>query len=731
MIPAEGFVTWATKHYSNGWHPIPIGRVDPARPDVPPGKVPWFKGQTGYQGEDADPSEFDLWPGWVEDRIAKGSNGMLNLGVRCPAGVVGIDVDAYAGKRGLDTLAEHESRLGSLPPTFVTTARPGGSGIRWFRVPPDWIGTSELKAANGAPGHVELIQRHHRLAAVPPSIHHTGAAYRLYGPDGDEIAPGVLPPVAELAELPECWSAALDAAKAGGRTAKSVTDEQVTAFGVRYTDNRAPRKLDAVVRRVRSSANAATADSTRNATRDALCWAAREARTGDYPWSTAVERIEVAARDAYTKRAKPFDPIDFQGLCRYAVREALAENCDELTARTVREYGTDSRDGIDLRPALRLITGSDLLSETDTGSPRVDFDGGEVSAPVRARFGGVSAAELAAPVEPMRWLVRGVWPQRSAGVLAGEKKTFKTWNLQALALAVASGVPFLGQFEVPIPGPVLYLCGEGGRDAFANRHQVIAKRYGIGTDDLAGLQYVAEFDTDELTSADLKDGIAAHLDRLQPVLVILDPLYAYHPTSVEAANLYARGPMLAALRELIEPGAALIIGDHFKKGAGDGLDLDHISMAGVGQWADTWALQRHRLQPDLATNDYRIEVEFSTRRGGGQRWNIDWHLDRDPNPDLVAWTDAQWAVSTPQNGSKGSRSDIEIAILTEIERRPWTLTRSTLHTAVGGRRQTVLDIVKGLLTRCEVAERAPAKGGGKATVLGPGKVVAVLPAGTP
>ncbi|MCX2714230.1 AAA family ATPase [Mycolicibacterium sp. J2] len=534
--------------------------------------------------------------------------------------------------------------------------------------------------------------------------------------------------VGEIPELPEQGRGYLTT-RAGGVAAAAVTDEQVAAFCARTAKSNARPK--ALAHLAASVSERRT--RTRDGARDALRIAAGEARIGFYPFDRAVNEIKRAAAESYRLRGEDFDAHigvgEYARLVANAVGSANSRSFAQLRAEADREYGTDSRDGIDLRPALRLIAGSDLPSETDSEPCGGDRSATAASAAVRARFSGVSAAELGAPVEPMRWLVRGVWPQRSAGVLAGEKKTFKTWNLQALALAVASGVPFLGQFDVPTPGPVLYLCGEGGRDGFANRHQVIAKRYGIGPDDLADLSMVAEFDTDELTSAELRDGIARHLDRLQPVLVILDPLYAYHPASVEAANLYARGPMLAALRELIEPGAALIIGDHFKKGAGDGLDLDHISMAGVGQWADTWALQRHRTPPDLATNDYRIEVEFSTRRGGGHRWNIDWHLDRDPNPDLVAWSDARWAVSAPQNGSNGSRSDIEIAILAEIGRRPWALTRSTLHAAVGGRKQTVLDAVKRLLDGRELAERAPAKGGGKANVLGPGKVVAVLAGG--
>ncbi|WP_342774186.1 AAA family ATPase [Mycobacterium pseudokansasii] len=192
------------------------------------------------------------------------------------------------------------------------------------------------------------------------------------------------------------------------------------------------------------------------------------------------------------------------------------------------------------------------------------------------RYCLVTARELAEPVEPMRWLVRGIWPERSAGVLAGDKKSLKTWNLQALALAVASGRPLFDKYHVVSPGPALYLPGEGGRTTFANRHQVIAERYGI-TDILPDLEFGAEFGVGMLDDGEFTDAIKRHLDELQPALVVLDPLHAYHPGDVEVQNVYARGPMLANLRELIGGEAALIVGDHFKKTTGTRLDLDNIA----------------------------------------------------------------------------------------------------------------------------------------------------------
>lgn len=493
-----------------------------------------------------------------------------------------------------------------------------------------------------------------------------------------------------------------------------VNNADLEKWYARHTDEREPWRRQAL--RNHYSTLVRDGEPHHDAMMKTLGWATREVEAGFVSASLLDELF-----DEWWASFGPDDRTPASGEIEKMLVHAIADldnqSVDDLRLRGHRNFGTDHRDFLGLFDGFEFRVDPARSALTQT----------------RARFSGVTAAELAAPVAPMRWLVRGVWPQRSAGVLAGEKKTFKTWNLQAMALAVAAGLPMLDQFEVTTPGPVLYLCGEGGRDAFANRHQVIAARYGIASDDLAALPFMAEFDTGELTSLELIGGVLRHLDELQPVLVILDPLYAYHPQNVEASNLYARGPMLARLREMIEPHAALVIGDHFKKGASDGFDLDHISMAGVAQWADTWALQRHRAEPDLANNHYRIETEFSTRRGGGARWDIDWRLTRDADPDVVAWKSADWTVSNSSNsGTVSSARDLELRIVAQVKAVPWTLNRLALQGAIGGRKATTLAAVKRLLDRGELSERDPAKGSGtRAAVLGPGKVVVPLPAMTP
>lgn len=168
-----------------GWHGcIP---VDPADK----GGVP--AGFTGRGGGDATPENV-AW--WVRSKPGH------NVGLRLPADLVGIDVDAYGNKRGAETLADAVARWGALPATYVSTSRDDGvSGIRLYRVPAG----VELVADLGAGSGVELIQRHHRHVQCWPSRHvDTGQTYHWHA----EIDGGVLdrpPAPTDIPDLPAAW----------------------------------------------------------------------------------------------------------------------------------------------------------------------------------------------------------------------------------------------------------------------------------------------------------------------------------------------------------------------------------------------------------------------------------------------------------------------------------------------------------------------------------------------
>lgn len=592
--------------------------VNPARPKNPGSYV--GKGWPDKSSSDAEQITA-WWQRWPNASIA------IHTG---KSGLVAFDLD-------IDVLPDE---LAWMRDGLFQATRTCGERGHYVFATADTFVSGHLALTNGTV--VGEVRSGNSVIVAAPSPHHKakaeGGQYRWH-------RPGVIPALPEAAHTYLRTSVQRLSAPHQG-AAELITDETVRQFLAQATGNSRPKALAALARKV-----AVVRAGTRDEVRNTLRIAAGEARIGLYPFADAVAEIESAARHSYEARGEDFDthigPHEYNRLIVNGVKFALSRPIEDLRAEANRQFGTDHRDGRGMFENLDRIL-STRSSKKVAGQPN-----NAVEMQLRERFSLESAFELSQPVPPMRWLVRNVWPENSAGVLAGEKKTFKSWNLQALALAVSSGLPYFGydDFAVPNAAPVLYLAGEGGRDAFANRHQVIAARYGIGEADLPGLPFGAMFDTAELTDAELTDALARHLDQMQPALVIVDPLYAYHPSGVDTANLYVRGQMLAKVRELIEPYAALVIGDHFKKrsgstgGTGSGaMDLDDISMSGISQWADSWGLQCHRDPPDITNNNYFLQVEFSTRRAGGRRYDIDWALNRDSNPDLVAWESCTWNV---------------------------------------------------------------------------------------
>ncbi len=114
-------------------------------------------------------------------------------------GWIGIDVDAYDGKRGAETLAALEAELGELPTTISSTSRGRDQPSRiWlYRVPRDLHFVTRFDG-------IEIIQYSHRYAVVAPSIHpDTGRAYEWFGYEGEPL--DEFPSLDDLEELPEAW----------------------------------------------------------------------------------------------------------------------------------------------------------------------------------------------------------------------------------------------------------------------------------------------------------------------------------------------------------------------------------------------------------------------------------------------------------------------------------------------------------------------------------------------
>lgn len=198
------------------------------------------------------------------------------------------------------------------------------------------------------------------------------------------------------------------------------------------------------------------------------------------------------------------------------------------------------------------------------------------------------------------WLVDQVWALGAHGWWAGEEKTFKSTLLMDLAISVASGMPFLGYYDIPSRGPVLMIQEENAPGFMRSKIDRITQSKALGGDveeNANGRSYVKlpkdppvfllnqhRFDlNDQEDMSWLEWWIRAN----EPKLVILDPFYkvsggADENTSVDVS------PMLNHIQAISsETETAVIIAHHFKKADDQKRSSRKMSGSGVmGRW---WA----------------------------------------------------------------------------------------------------------------------------------------------
>lgn len=178
-----------------GWSPVPM--TGP-RPGTPKG-VP-YGGFTGKAGIRMTPRHVELFlaSDWVES--------YPNVSLRME-GTVGLDVDAYDGRPGAQTLHDLGTKLGPLPETWISTARQLPSGIRIFTLPP---GVDLGKNAEGMVRTIgealDVIRHDHRYVKCWPTPHPNGQVYRWWRSSGTAPCPETLIPLlAEVPLLPPNW----------------------------------------------------------------------------------------------------------------------------------------------------------------------------------------------------------------------------------------------------------------------------------------------------------------------------------------------------------------------------------------------------------------------------------------------------------------------------------------------------------------------------------------------
>jgi hypothetical protein len=387
-----------------GWRgvlPVPSGTKGPP-PD----------GFTGWTGAEPGREQLDRWaaehPDW-------------NLALRMPDGVLGIDVDAYGDKPGAATLASLEAELGPLPATWVSSARPAPSGIRLFRVPP---GRAWRQPGPG----IDLIHFGHRYAVVWPSVHPEGWPYQWI--ITDDPTPGGIPQLAELPELPPAWVARLDAGQPRIVEQADLADGQAGQWLEQVAWPRDPAELgwgpcpvmtDSATRHAHNIA--AGIPNRHDAMRDGVAAVVKLAADGHRGVVPALEALRLMFHTVTTDR-------DTHGEWGRALGGAVRK--DE---RVSLLYAP---------PCCRC------------GVPR---DPAPATTPVEHGTMFWPITELDSIVRPPP-VIDGVLDGGTLFAVTGRDGVYKSFLVFDWLGCIATGKDWLGR-QVPEPGPVLYVVGEG------------------------------------------------------------------------------------------------------------------------------------------------------------------------------------------------------------------------------------------------------------------------------
>lgn len=227
-------------------------------------------------------------------------------------------------------------------------------------------------------------------------------------------------------------------------------------------------------------------------------------------------------------------------------------------------------------------------------------------------FGFLTAAEHAAEVDaapPPRYLARPVIAAGDYGMLAATKKAGKTWAASDLTVSVASGTPWLDLWPVETPGPVLVFLGEGGKRKMLRRLRAICAARGVAYETLP---IMLAFRTPHLANGEHLEMVAAKVEQVRPVLIVIDPLYLA-ARGANASQLNEMGAHLEGIQHVAQrSGASLVVVHHWNK-TGTGTGADRMSGAGPAEWGRFLVsidVKTKRTEPDRSTVAVlSIEVE--------------------------------------------------------------------------------------------------------------------------
>lgn len=236
------------------------------------------------------------------------------------------------------------------------------------------------------------------------------------------------------------------------------------------------------------------------------------------------------------------------------------------------------------------------------------------------------------PTRKPMWMVEGIWSESAHGILAGEPKTYKSVLSTDLAISVASGTRFLDHFPVPQQGPVFMIQKENDEAEVQDRVMRIAWSKALVGQATIGRRSLnitpnADLPINFLNNADFDltdDGdmrwLRRQIRKLNPVLVILDPLYLLAP-GVDENSAHEMTPILEKLLKIKQAySCGTLLVHHYKKQDSKNPIKGAARISGTGvfhRWFESALLLE---RPEREDALIRMTPEHRGHKPGGAIW---------------------------------------------------------------------------------------------------------------
>lgn len=222
-----------------------------------------------------------------------------------------------------------------------------------------------------------------------------------------------------------------------------------------------------------------------------------------------------------------------------------------------------------------------------------------------------------------RWLIEDWYPSNSVVMVVASPGQYKSWLAYDLAISIASGEPFLGEFEVKDPGPVFIVQQED--DPFMTMERIATietTRLDLGQPpDTDPDEFAAKLPPDlpikfhmdrnlKLRDLDSMYDLREQIKNHSPKLVIIDPLYSVADVQDYMSRIGEEMMRLKALRD--EFGCSFMLIHHAKKestgGRSDAWGSVFVDAAREGGW------QIEKPHPETSPEWIRIRRHFKSGR---------------------------------------------------------------------------------------------------------------------